>query len=466
MLTALDAERIPAATTVREAAAAPAASRRWIYLDVLRAVAILLVLGAHTPFRLPPETLFYPLFALWKRIGWAGVDLFFVLSGFLIGGLLFAEHRRRGAICYRRFFLRRFFKIWPAYLVFLAATFAWDVREGPGSLSRNVGRSAKAMWPYLVHAQNYYAPLVERIGHAWSLAVEEHFYLLLPLLLAGMSWWAARRQRIAIARADAAGNQTPSPFGAMPWVCLGLAVLCLGLRAIGWRTRTEGEFDPFVHHWPTHARIDSLFVGVALAYAVNFAPHRIEALRRRWWLVAVLSIACFAPIARAEFDSALICTIGYTLLAAGSAGLVLLAWWASEGHATGSGRTHAPSGLPTRALARVGSYSYSIYLWHMPFTVPVVIRLQNHLGLWQSPLHYALMMAIYIAASVGLGAVMYHAVELRALALRERWFSAQPQPKQAPARHTAQAEPGESDAGHEPMDGSALGPAGEFQPAM
>src|SRR2546423_3391770 len=173
MLTAIEAHPNRAASTVREAGAAPVASRRWIYLDVLRALAILLVLGAHTPFRLPRETLLYPLFSLWKRIGWVGVDLFFVLSGFLIGGLLFADHRKRGAICYRRFFLRRFFKIWPAYLVFLAGTFAWDVGKGPGALSYNVRRSARAMLPNLVHAQNYYAPLAERIGHALALAVEE-----------------------------------------------------------------------------------------------------------------------------------------------------------------------------------------------------------------------------------------------------------------------------------------------------
>jgi peptidoglycan/LPS O-acetylase OafA/YrhL len=436
-------------------------SRRWVYLDVLRAVAILMVLGAHSWFRLPEGTFLQPLFALWKRIGWIGVDLFFVLSGFLIGGLLFAEQRRRGTIEYGRFFLRRCFKIWPPYLVFLTATFAWDVRDGPGRFSTNLWRSARSIWPYLVHAQNYYAPLVERIGHAWSLAVEEHFYLLLPLLLAGMTWFASRR------RGDAE-DRPATPFRAIPWVCLGLVLVCLGLRWMAWRA--EPEFDPFAHDWPTHVRIDSLFVGVALAWAVQFAPARIEALRPWRLAIAGLSIACFVPVAgRGQFDSALVCTIGYTLLAVGSAGLVLVAWWASqatEAAGAGEGSCAARKRLPTRALARVGAYSYSIYLWHMPFTMPIVMSVERRIGLWDSPLHYGMTMVIYIAASIALGALMYHTIELRSLALRDRWFPAQ----RGPAAQAEESEPVESRAAAARGTAdelAALGSAaGELQPAM
>jgi peptidoglycan/LPS O-acetylase OafA/YrhL len=420
--------------------------RRWIHLDVLRGIAILLVLGAHTPFRLPRGTYAYHFFDLWKRIGWVGVDMFFVLSGFLIGGLLFAEHRRSGSIAMGRFIVRRGFKIWPAYLVFLAATFAWDVADRAGPFPSRIGHSASAIWPYLLHAQNYRAPLVERIGHAWSLAVEEHFYVLLPLLLLGLMWLAARRRT------------TEEPFRAIPWICLGLLATCLGLRICAWWT--SAAFDEFAHHWPTHARLDSLFVGVALAYAVHFARPRVDGLRRRWWAIALASAACFAPFTRFTFDAPFTYTIGYALLAVGSAGLVLLAWFASEpaiGETTATPRTGA---LPVRWMARIGAYSYAIYLWHMPFTVPIVMRARGHLGLWGSPLHYPILMALYALLSIALGALMFHLIERPALALRERLFPAQ---RKVAAEPLAPVEVEAEPVLQEPqiIDGS-----GELQPAI
>jgi fucose 4-O-acetylase-like acetyltransferase len=80
-------------------------------LDVWRGVAILLVLGRH-----------YDYFRFWQSIGWAGVDLFFVLSGFLISGLLFSEYKRFGNISVKRFWLRRAFKIYPAFYCMIAFT--------------------------------------------------------------------------------------------------------------------------------------------------------------------------------------------------------------------------------------------------------------------------------------------------------------------------------------------------------
>src|SRR5437764_14402875 len=77
-------------------------------LDILRAIAVLLVMGRH-----------FPYYETWGRIGWIGVDLFFVLSGFLISGLLFREYAQTGTISFYRFVVRRCFKIWPAFYFFL-----------------------------------------------------------------------------------------------------------------------------------------------------------------------------------------------------------------------------------------------------------------------------------------------------------------------------------------------------------
>ena len=110
------------------------------------------------------------------RFGWSGVDLYFVLSGILVGGLLFDEIRRRYSVDIRRFLVRRAFEIRPMYFAYIAATpVLLHLRDDDPW-----GRAFRETLPNLLHLQNY---LGTRRGHTWSLAVEEHFYLELPVLL-------------------------------------------------------------------------------------------------------------------------------------------------------------------------------------------------------------------------------------------------------------------------------------------
>ena len=142
-------------------------------LDGLRALSIAAVVLAHASLTWSGTTDHaHPL----ARLGSIGVDLFFVISGFLITWLLLREQRRNAVISLRAFYIRRAWRILPPYLVFLASLFAFSSigliqitsRDWGGALTYTVNFLPGTSWPF---------------GHLWSLSVEEHFYLFWPLLL-------------------------------------------------------------------------------------------------------------------------------------------------------------------------------------------------------------------------------------------------------------------------------------------
>ncbi|HEV2383053.1 MAG TPA: acyltransferase [Terriglobia bacterium] len=334
-----------------------AASSRNQWLDILRGIAILLVLGSH-----------YEYFRIWVRVGWAGVDLFFVLSGFLISGLLFSEYKKTGVIDLKRFWLRRGMKIYPPFYFFMAATVAamlFQHRAITGTILSD-----------LFFLQNYFSCVWD---HGWSLAVEEHFYLVLPLLLVVLTGLCKRK-------AD--------PFRAIPLLSIGLTVLCLALR-----------MRAFVHEepWkaiaqPTHLRIDSLFAGVTLGYYKHF---RGEELRRSSKTALALAGAVFlAPVALLSLSNSFMAST-FTLAFLGF-GCILL----SVADRPYSRNTFA------RILAWIGYYSYSIYLWHAMLVGLVFRFLQPTLALF----------VIYLVCCIALGVFMTKLIETRSLALRDGWI--------------------------------------------
>ncbi len=127
---------------------------RLFALDLLRGVAIALVVAFHSP---GGEAI---------RVGWVGVDLFFVLSGFLISGLLFKELDRTGTIVAWRFWLRRGFKIWPAYFAAFGAAFAtaYAVQSSLWEGGERGAGDARRYWPNFVFIQNYFPPLSSTLG--------------------------------------------------------------------------------------------------------------------------------------------------------------------------------------------------------------------------------------------------------------------------------------------------------------
>ena len=231
-------------------------------LDALRAVAVLLVLGRHFPEARPGETL-PGWMELWLRGGWIGVDLFFVLSGFLVSGLLFREYRRFGEIRYGHFLARRACKIYPAFYFMFGAVLLFAAQMGRPFVG----------WPVVLSeiffVQNYGPAL---FPHSWSLAVEEHFYLLLPLLLLAVR------------------GKSDVPFARLPWLFVAVAVLALAARIV--TTQTLG-FRLKTHLFPTHLRLDALLFGVLLSWATQFHPAALERVWARFrWPGAWRPLAC------------------------------------------------------------------------------------------------------------------------------------------------------------------------------
>ena len=141
-------------------------------LDHLRALAIMLVFFFHYFILSGGKPNWLPDYA---KFGWTGVDLFFVLSGFLISSQLFLKIKQEKKISYKEFFLKRFFRIIPAYLVVVGIYFIVPLFREKESLP--------PIWKFLTFTQNFGTNLKDfgTFSHAWSLCVEEHFYFLLPI---------------------------------------------------------------------------------------------------------------------------------------------------------------------------------------------------------------------------------------------------------------------------------------------
>jgi peptidoglycan/LPS O-acetylase OafA/YrhL len=368
-------------------------SQRLISLDILRAVAVILVLGRHMnylpiyPADLAQMNLAFSAAQVWSRGGWIGVDLFFVLSGFLVSSLLFREHKRYGRIRFGHFVLRRGLKIYPAFYFLIAATtfLLW---------ARGYDYIGAATFYEIFFLQNYGVKLWD---HTWTLAIEEHFYLLLPLLLIGLGKIGGRR---------------PDPFRAVPAVFLLLAV---GLLALRLANAIANPFIDRTHLFPTHLRIDSLMFGVLLSFLFNYRQEAfLTFCRRHLLLLACGGIALLVPAFIFDLETFFIYTAGLTCFYLGS-GMLLAAAVASE----------IPLNGATRALGYLGAYSYSIYLWHMPMLkwgLPVLQRTLNvQFGVWGS-------VAIYMVGSLMLGVVLARVIEVPILRLRDRLLPSRSKP--------------------------------------
>jgi peptidoglycan/LPS O-acetylase OafA/YrhL len=310
-------------------------------IEGLRAVAVLMVLLYHAGVP-------------WAGGGFAGVDVFFVISGFLITGLLVAEGRREGRIDLVGFWARRARRLLPASALVLAVTALLTVLVLPAVRWRETGWDILTSGLYVVNwrlaarSVDYLAEdsAPSPVQHYWSLAVEEQFYLLWPLLVV-VALLAARRRQ---ARLEVV-----------------LAALLVGfvvLPSFLWSLHLTGT-DPAVAYFVTTTRIWQLGVGALVALALTRLERLpgVAAAVLSWTGLVAIVVGLLTQGTHSAWpgDAALVPTLGAVAVIAG-----------------GSART-APGWAPLRLLSwaplqATGALSYSLYLWHWPLLVLAAAR--------------------------------------------------------------------------------------------
>ncbi|MCM3882886.1 acyltransferase [Frankia sp. R82] len=352
-------------------------------LDGVRGLAVLAVLVFHM------DSL---------RGGHLGVDVFFVLSGFLITGQLLAEQDRTGRVSFTRFYLRRAYRLLPAFLLLIAvAATAVLVLGISTAAERSSFRGSLAS--SLLYVNNYVQVGSQStgagwLGHTWSLSLEEQFYLLWPLLLVLACRWGQLARRLPAALLAGA-------VAVLVWRDLLIAHGATGRRM----------------YFALDTRADALLVGCALAAWLRVARagvdgegaaglvwrRRVDRVRAALPVVGPVALALLAVGAlKVPADwgphPALLSHGGYTVVALVAGALVL----ALE---LGSTSSWLFRGLAAAPLAWLGRISYGFYLWHFPVVAHWGPDLADALGRWPAIVLVALI-------SVALASASYYLLEL------------------------------------------------------
>ena len=359
-------------------------------LDTLRAIAIVIVLIYHYKVVVSREN----LFGFISSVGWTGVDLFFVLSGFLIGNQILSAFSKGQDFSLKLFYIRRFLRTLPNYYFVLALYFIFPVALG--------GTATASLWSFLTFTQNLGLGPGETFTHSWSLCIEEQFYLIFPVIALLIAY---SRRSIGLA-----------------WTAIvGAMLLAMFLRGFNWYVHGEENISArsFMEHiyYSSFTRFDELLPGVAIALLKNFHPTVYAALLRKGNLLLLAGLASvgtmFYVFLNYEYISGFgrtfeVVTFGYSFLAISFAILVLAALspysWLNRIRIPGA--TH------------IALWSYAIYLIHKPLFQVLKAPLTEY-GI---DIHGGLGVTIIMTVSIFCGWALYFLVESPFMKLRERFY--------------------------------------------
>lgn len=351
--------------------------KRFEILDIYRGIAIVLVLFRH-----------HEVFPFLNKIGWTGVSLFFVLSGYLISCLLFKELTKHGKLNIKLFYIRRGFKIYPGFYFFIFCSFATLI-----ILYLITGHRADRLYfknviVELFFVQNYFHGLWY---HTWSIAVEEHFYLIFPIILYLSSYERIRRTKVF--------------FGS----AISLILLVLIFRIINFRLNQN--FEIYRDTFNTHLRFDGFIFGIIIGYDQFFNESKIKNLVYRYKIITILiMIAFFLPVLLFYMESPINYIFGFTSVSISFALLILLSLDLKYK------QFNSPL---ARLFIFIGTCSYAIYLWQ-GYIISFVMR-----GI-EEILHInpfgAIDFLLFVIISVLTGWFFTHYLENFFLEIRQRKF--------------------------------------------
>ena len=389
------------------------------YLDGLRAIAILMVLGFHTMIQMPDVTVEVREGLLGRVLlrGGMGVDLFFVLSGYLIGGQLIREGLGRGRLDLGTFYIKRFFRIFPAYYLVLTGICLLLLRRPFYEFflaGHEPGEVLRGAWANYLYLNNYTGSRV--MPWSWSLAVEEHFYLVVPLVLLALLRWCKHGTRLGVLWV----------LFWLPWVARLVSFRLLGIDALATGGSPEAQAGLLADAmaWtdavfvPTHCRVDSIVIGVLCAYVQQTSASS----RARWagwggvaWTAVAVLVLAFYLLSQG----------GKPIGAGASAilfGPVALAFGGILQHCLYRERSPLRAVLSFVGFYPVARVSYGMYLLH-PFlfaalhdTAPMVALR----GLPNPTAATLAVLAVHVAVAYAAALAMFTLWEWPFMMLRER----------------------------------------------
>ena len=371
-------------------------------LDGLRGIAILLVIAHHVLKRADYFTAngFLHFITRLSLVGWMGVDIFFVLSGFLITSILLKTREEKNY--YKNFYARRVLRIFPLYYTALAL-FLIAVKFVP-----TVAETADSFIPYLptflLYQQNWLYLFAiypsAYLSVTWSLAIEEQFYLIWPAIV-----------RIV-------NKHT------LTWISAGIVILSLLIRTAAILLSPDSEQLPVVFFYNTFTRFEGLALG-ALTAIFFVTPTNWQETAKRFALpVSIITMILFLYLAFISspagphplYRNIPLGTIGYTLLAFSSAAMIV---FLTSGTETSLIRKFFANG----GLVFFGKYSYSMYLFHMPVALTLLdIMVKAKVRGWE---YYAAYSLLTVAITTVLALLTWNILEDPLLKLK-RHFTNEP----------------------------------------